>query len=247
MKMKIKLLLLLLMSSVFFADDAYDYYRRGEEAATVADRAQFFNNALLEYKKMETEAFSGKLLYNIANTYFQLGEYGQAILYYQRALVERPRDKKIKTNLTVSIEKAGIVENTQSKVWDILFFFHYRLSITERQMAFLIFGVSALVMWSAYIWSRKQYWRVSGVILTLCWGVFFCSLFWTLYCSSVEGVVVNPSMVRRDAGKHYKNIVDKPITAGTKIRIKGEKGSWFKVEVDDKYVGFIDKDDAEVI
>ena len=241
-------LFLVLINFFVYADQAYEDYTQGEKSITIAERTKFFNMALVEYKKLEGSNASGKLLYNIANTYFQLGEYGQALLYYNRALIEKPRNEKIKANMAVALEKVGVLNASRSRVWEILFFFHHKFSLKERQIAFLFFGIIAVLIWSVYIWRRKYYLRLSGIVITSCWSIFFMSLFWSLYFSSSECVIIKPCMIHRDAGKHYDIIVEKPINSGTKMKIKKDQGDWFKVEVPEKgSIGFINKRDAEII
>ncbi|MCC5709535.1 hypothetical protein LH488_27915, partial [Klebsiella pneumoniae] len=61
------------------SDEAYQSYVEGEKAQTIADRKTQFNHALTLYKDLDNKYHpdfgNGKLFYNIANTYFQLGEY----------------------------------------------------------------------------------------------------------------------------------------------------------------------------
>ena len=71
------------------AEKGKAYYSQGVSAATVAGQSAAFNAALDEFLGLEAAGNpvfgSGKLYYNIGNTYFQLEEYPRAILYYARA------------------------------------------------------------------------------------------------------------------------------------------------------------------
>src|SRR5690348_2052936 len=98
------LILFLLLPLLAYCDDrAFLKYREGEGASNAQERKMAFNDALTLYLQMEGDNPSAKLCYDIANTYYQLSEYGYAILYYNKALVENPRFSEARNNLQIAL------------------------------------------------------------------------------------------------------------------------------------------------
>ena len=56
-------------------------------------------------------------LYTLGNVRFRLGEYGPAILAYERAALLSPRDPDIRTNLKLARQKATAYDEAPSRAW----------------------------------------------------------------------------------------------------------------------------------
>ncbi len=90
------LVLLFSISDLSFAlnvdeqmQQAGEYYRNGE-----------FDNAIKIYEELKSEGYEGTSLYfNLANSYYRIGQLGYAILNYERALKLSPSDEDVKHNL----------------------------------------------------------------------------------------------------------------------------------------------------
>ena len=223
------------------SQEAYDAYTQGERADCASMRATYFNKALSLYKELNKYSNSGELYYNIGNTYFQLGEYALAILYYQKSLIQLPRNNKVKGNLLIAQEKAGIKYKDETKISRLLFFFHTSLSKEERQKIFIFTGTLSLVFWSLYIWIRDNRIKLLSIIFSLFFSIFFISLFWTIYFSANEGVIIKSSMLRRDAGEHYESVADMPVLAGSKVKILDitTDAKWVEIANLNGDVGFV--------
>lgn len=246
-------LFVFIVGSFVYAEDlpqeAYEHYVAGEEAKTIAERRRHFNEALVKYKQLETMNSSGKLLFNIANTYYHLEDYGHAVLYYQRASLLLPRNEKVQSNLTIALENLNITKKQPSRAAKILFFFHHLLSYAERVSIFIVLGAISLIIWSIYIWQRKRLFRFAAILSTSCWALVFGSLIWTAYLAPPQCVIVKASMLRRDAGLHYQKVTENPLTSGTTAEIieRNADGTWFKVVTTDGQVGFIAESDVEIL
>ena len=99
----IVLVLSTLIGSVCWADN-----QRFNEANASYSRNEF-NNAIEIYEALiSEEGYSAGLLYNLANSYAQIGETGKAVLNYRRALVLNPSDADIRGNLELVLNSSGI-------------------------------------------------------------------------------------------------------------------------------------------
>lgn len=65
-------------------------------------------NAVQFYEEASTQSHSANLHGNLANLYFKLEQYGRSILHYRKALLLRPDDRELKTNLAFAIEISAI-------------------------------------------------------------------------------------------------------------------------------------------
>lgn len=233
--------------------EANELYSSGEQATTIAKRKEAFNQALAVYlhadEVFHPEFGNGKLYYNIANTYFQLGEYPQAILYYYRALKLHPRDSKFKRNLLIAEGKAGIIPGPEETTLQRLLFFHSQFSLPERLRLFFVLSLILLLLLSIYLWKRRRGWKLMAQFAGVLWLIMLCSVLFTRYFSPIEGVLVHPSLLYRDAGMQYATVDDQPVLSGTKVRVleASQEGKWLKVITPSDQIGYISSADLNLI
>lgn len=236
---------LCLVGMPLFSHEAADaFYHKGEQAQTVAERREAFNQALRLYAKLEEnhpESRSAALYYNIGNVYFQLGEYPWAILNYYRALNLSPRNEKILRNLNITLEKIGLPEYKQIKPTSYLFFFHNLLSFLERLQILAGLSLLILILLSLYIWGVRYGIKKLLIVLLFCWVVMLLSICYSHYFSPIEGVLVENTALYRDAGEQYAKVSEKPIREGNKLTVLDvvHNGKWLKVLTPEGKVGYI--------
>ena len=233
--------------------EAQAEYFKGETAATLGKRQDAFNKALAFYTDFESQYHpiygNGKLYYNIANSYFQVGEYPWAILYYYRAHALMPRSNKVTDNLEVTLQKVGITAKKEKSVFDKIFFFHKNLSLPERLQTFFTLALFALAFSSLYIWKRNQWLKKGAILATLLSGVFLCSLGYSHYIASTEGVIVRSTALYRDAGYQYAKVIEEPVLSGNKVVILDTTadGKWLKIFTPDGDLGYVPNESIRVI
>lgn len=229
------------------ADEAY---RAGEKATTIAERTEDFNKALTLYAQVEQKYDgNGMLYFNIGNSYFQLGEYSWAILYYYRALALNPRDVLIESNLQAAQRKLGLNDIEKKSVFDWLFFFHTKFSLPERLNALFILGLLLLIFTSFYIWNPQR-WVMRVIILSAClWLITLLSVGYSRYFSPLEGIVVKPTVLYRDAGEQYPKVSDQPILSGSKLQVLDStpEGKWLKVHSPQGEIGYLSASSFRII
>lgn len=70
-----------------------------------------YRDAISQYEVLiERNGYSAPLLFNLGNACYRAGEFGRAILNYERAQVLAPNDESINSNLRLACEKAGVKE-----------------------------------------------------------------------------------------------------------------------------------------
>lgn len=255
----IGLLVLILAMFVFRTGDmravqqAEEYYRKGEMATTIYSRKEAFNHALEILLKLDNTYHpnfgTGRLQYNIGNTYFQLNEYPFSILYYERAKALMPRSPMIKRNLAQTQSRAGL-KITEGPVGLLdLFLLKPYLSLPERLQLFAALAALTLVFASAWLWTRKPWLsKIAGAFLVLAL-VLLVNLGVTHYFSPVEAVLVQAAELRRDAGMEFAQVGNAPFLGGTIVEVVGTSpnGRWLKVAVPGGDFGFMPSEAVKLI
>lgn len=233
-------------------EQADSAYRQGEKAQTLSERQKSFNQALNLYLQAEEQYQpkygNGKLYLNIGNTFFQLEEYPQAILYYYRAQTLLPRNRQVDHNLNLALSKQGVSESSPSTgMWSYLFFFHNFISLPERLQLFGILTLLLLFGISFYVWKRQY--KKWIYILVAIWLLILFSIAYSRFFAPIEGVITHTTLLYRDAGREYAPVSEKPIRAGIKVKILNvlDKGEWLKVVTNTGEVGYLPYENLTII
>lgn len=245
--MKLIIMLCFIFSSVslFSKEEAEDYYYKGEQAKTVVERKEAFNQALKLYSDREerdpSSFANGNLYYNMGNTYFQLNEYGWAVYYYYRALKLQPRNEKITRNLNITLSKLGLPEYKENGVFYNLLFFQHYLSLSEQIKILFLFSLIIITIVSLYLWGVIHSMKALLILPVICWFILIITIGYSLYFSPLEGVMVENSTLYRDAGEHFAKASEAPVREGSKLKVLDVvlNGSWLKVLTPQGTVGYI--------
>ncbi len=232
---------------------AYEEYVLGEKAKSVPNRIDAFNKSLSIYAelftKYEPNGGNGKFYYNIANNYFQLGEYPWAILYYNRAINLMPRDGRVLQNLNIALDKLGIKQEKEVNVFRKFFFFHFGLSKPEKLQLFLTLSSLVIVLSSFYIWKRIIIWKRLSFVSLFLITLLLISLIYSFYFAPIKAIFVKSTAIHRGAGVEYAKIDQEPVKAGEKVEILQvlDDGKWLKVLTNDGNIGFVSQEAAKII
>ncbi len=244
------LLAILFCSGLLMGEDrAFLRYRAGEKATNAAERKAAFNDALSLYLQQETDHPSYQLLYDIANCYYQLHEYGLAILYYNKALKENPRFDAALGNLNITLQKVGLPKKQSGFMESYILFFHTKLSHNEKAVATLLMLFAAFTLLSIHLWMPQGVLKQLAILALWIAAILFSSIIWSDYLSAPEAICIRPVALRRDAGDQYAPVVGSPILVGSSLRVLdvSEGGNWIKVRAQNGEEGYIAKEYARII
>jgi|GEM_PF-6465742 len=232
--MKTILCFLLLIGSVaqqdLFYDAGYEAYKKGEMATSEEERIDHFNKALSFYLQYDKREASGFVLFNIANTYFQLKEYGLAIAYYHKARKMLPRDERIMRNLLKATAKAGVTHEGRA-----LFFSSY-----ERKLLLLAFFISACIFFSLFLW-----WRLVSCVYLASICICACLFFFSdlLYHSfrADEAVVIQTTLLLESPIEQPRAGEDVLLISGNLVEVldSQEQGEYFFARLPSGRKGYI--------
>jgi len=224
--------------------------------AVSAYSAGDYQTALDSFLSIEQDGVrSSELYYNIANSYFKVGNLnGKAILYYERALRWNPSFDDAVQNLslarTLSLDKIDVVPefvlitwlknirdsfSSDGWAWGCIVFFVLMLAA----LFFFRFGHTPAVVKFSF---------VAGIVFLLsslfCIG---CSISLKNELDRVDKAVV---MAPVTSGKSSPNDNGQSlfvIHEGTDVTVIEELGQWIRVELSDGRQGWIQEKDIEVI
>ncbi len=211
-------------------EDAYRFYTEGERAESFMERSESFNSALHEYLKMVSisTAPSARLYYNIGNCYFQLSEYGWATYYYYKASALEPYNEKIKENLSMAAEKAGVVVSLVKEY----------LASLEYEYALVVLIIAFFVVASLVIWLVGKILRLCTYIVGIAVLVGIALYFYYSFFAPLDAVLVRPSILHKDAGAHYAPVKKEPVFLGERVQVVEMHGKWVKIVTPDGTVGY---------
>lgn len=192
---------------------------------------------------------NGGLYYNLANTYFRLGDLGRAIVNYRRAQRLLPHDPNVRENLRFarSLCQTPIEGTAERKLVHSIFFWHFGTSARGRLhfavVAFVIgWCLLAIRLFRSGAWLRNA--AVTALALALVAGgsVFIQQRLNARTPAAV--LVADATIVRKGNGETYDEQFTAPLSAGVEMKIletrKDTHGdAWDRVRFPDGSTGWV--------
>ncbi len=247
------ILILLVLSNNIWAqsEDDYTLLKQANQDYT----AEKYQDAVDKYQKLVNAGnVSGELYYNLANSYYRVGNYKSAILYYERAKLLLPNDENIEYNLTESrkyvkdqieaIPKfflTGIADSVANifseTTWSVLSIFTFVLflvtvviflyskSLILRKLSFYVGVLSILFAFFAFGGASWQYDKIHN---------------------RHYAIVFSPSVTVKSAPNQNGTELF-IIHEGLKVEVKGNSNGWTEIKLADGRVGWLPNAAVEVI
>ncbi len=186
---------------------------------------------------------SAALDYNLGNTYFRLGNLGQAILHYRRAETLAPGDGRIAANLRYARGRVEphISPSGGARLAQHLLAWHYQSSVEQRYAA--LAGCAAVGAGLLLAWLR---WRrallLAGLALLLFGWAAAGSLLWQLRDEARHPhavLVQDQQPLRLARGESADLALPQPLGAGVEVRIVQQRGEWVEVRLANDQTGWL--------
>lgn len=185
------MILAALVTSALLASQANSDYREGEIAHTIVQQEEAYNKALQLYLQLEGPDSPPSLYDMIGNSFYQLGSYGWAILYYQRALELEPRNPLWRQHLQLAEGKLGIPHLAP----------HRWLSHLESLQLLLTSFIALWIALSALIWWPKQrLMKRCCIAVALVTLLSLTQVLYQQYVAPLKAVMVRSSILNEAAG-----------------------------------------------
>lgn len=270
MKIKYFFLLAALLLANCIPVDASERVAEADSAYNAGE----YKRAIDLYKEIAgTEGTSVALLYNLGNAYYQEGDYGNAMVCYQRARRLDPSNDKVNANLRYlsgRVEDANKAEQKGKRfktgMDEPSFFQMVQKSVAQdistdlwatlAAVAFVLFvGFLALYIFSRNVAFRKTGF-FGGIVLFASGMVFLLFAFMGAHArdSDSEGVVLAfKSVLLTEPGKTENSERGPVLTKGTVVRVLSEEVdaegnvTWYKIRLNSDYIGWVAASDLERI
>lgn len=231
------------------------FRQANEVSATDADEAlELYRKALLRFERIVREGGveNGKLYYNIGNTYFRLGDVGNAILNYRRAERYVPNDPNLHQNLEFArARRLDHVELKQrTRILRTLFFWHYDFSLRARAMLFTAAFALVWILSAVRLYHRRTF---------LNYALAGCGALAALMLASIlveeqlrqrtrPGVILSEEAIAREGdSRTYAPSFREPLHAGTEFVLLEDRADWLYVELADGQRGWVPAHDAGLV
>ncbi|MDX2127841.1 MAG: hypothetical protein SFU91_02255 [Chloroherpetonaceae bacterium] len=236
-------------------------YRIQQAQADFKEAGKFFverkfASSLELFRKIDSSGFgSGELYYNIGNCYYKIGDFGRAILYYERAKKELgENDPDIKNNLDLARLK------TKDRIAELPAFF--LSTIARRVLSYFpmwFSGTLVLIFFYLLFASLIVEMRFGlpfsptfknainitlSVLLTISLVIFLSKAYQDFQRD--EAIILSPTSALKSEPLEKASTLTE-IHSGLKVIILNEEQNWFEVRLPNGDKGWINQRDAERI
>jgi len=218
------------------------------QAANAAYQKESYLTAISSYEQILKQNYeSGNLYYNLGNSYYKSGQFGMAILYYEKAHQLIPYDADLQANLKYVTKKLSL---NHSQDWLTILG-----ELVPLETLFLILiGISSLiaglVIFKLFGLTKKPAWQ-SGLHGTLLGtGIIWFALMVLTSISWQQQL--RPQAVAIKAGEVYfepnsASTLYFKISEGAKVTVINEKENWLMLKRTDGKHGWAKKESFKKI
>jgi tetratricopeptide (TPR) repeat protein len=204
-----------------------------------------FQEAIDGYQELvRAGQWNAGLFYDLGNAWFRLGDFGHAILNYERALALEPRHPEAQANLRLARDDARALElekNWAERYADFATITQY--SVT----AALALWVALFAIAQLYFLRRRSTKLVTVTIVALCFAAAAAFVAYTLETGgkgAALAVVTGKNVEARLAtADNAKGVLSLP--SGSQIKVLSERGDWTYAALPNGLRGWVPANSAE--
>ena len=204
-----------------------------------------FGEAAAHYESLVNSGqWNANLFYDLGNAYYRLGDFGQAILNYERALALEPRHPEAEANLQLARDEARALELRRDRIE------RYASFGTVKQYtiaAAIAFWCAVFLAGSMVLPRRRSLGRIALIALSLIVGGTSIFAIITLENGTrgnalavITGKQVQARFATADTAKSMLLL-----PAGSEVKILSERGGWIYVALPNDQRGWIPTNSAE--
>jgi tetratricopeptide (TPR) repeat protein len=225
-----------------FAQSDADFAKANQEYAQA-----HFKEAISGYEALvRAGQWSATLFYDLGNAYFRMGDFGHAILNYERALALERHHPEAKANLQIVRDESRALELQQSRLERYLQF----ASVNQYSIAAAIAFWLAAFAFVMLLFARR---RSTTLIATL----IFCLLIsgvlsYAVYTlergpnGSALAIITGKDVQARLATADSANSV-LALPPGSEVKILSTRGDWIYAALPNNLRGWIPSKDAQQV
>jgi len=229
-------------SAPSFAQPDTDFTKANQEFAE-----GHFKEAISSYEALiHAGQWSANLFYDLGNAYFRTGDFGRAILNYERALALERHHPEAKANLQIARDEARALELQQSRPERYLQF----ASVNQYSFATAIAFWLAIFAVVSLVFARR---RSVTLIAMLMFCLLVCAVsIYAVYTlergahGSALAIVTGKDVQARLATADTANSI-LALPPGSEIKILSTRGDWIYAALPNGLRGWIPVKDAQQV
>jgi tetratricopeptide (TPR) repeat protein len=243
--MKRQLCVLISAIAIFVANTVSASDESAFAAANQAYDEARFQEAAEGYESLvQSGKWNAALFYDLGNAYYRLGNFGKAILNYERALALEPRHPEAQANLRLASDEARALELRSDWIE------RYAAMATVKQFSI----AAAVAFWialfiAARLWLSRR--RSAGGIALIALSLVVCGVsIFGIYTldngtrgNALAIVTAKEVQARLATADNAKSVLLLP--AGSEIKILSERGDWVYAALPNDQRGWIPATSAE--
>ncbi len=252
--MKAKLLIFIFLSLLI---QTIPLFAQAENPAVIFQKANTsyqngdYTGAISAYESLIDKNWNrSNVYYNLGNAYFKEKKLGLAILNYERAKRQSPRDRDIAANLAYV---RGLLEYRieDKRNWYLkaggaaLAFFTIReIGIISLSLGFLFWMTWGI---SLYFQKNKPWGSVRKTLLIVTVGSFSLWMIKSLHDAAFQEAVALKSQAAVRYGPSHKDQVAFKLGEGIKVQLSNKAGEWRQVVLPNGETGWMNQEDMGII
>ena len=186
---------------------------------------------------VDAECVDSRLYYNLGNACFKTDRLGEAIVWYERALLVSPRDEDVQANLRFArhLKRDREPTSSESTVWRFLVGLYRYPTLNELCVAFGMCWLAAFCVAGWRLWRPSAGGRAGHVVLAIC--VLMSATSAGFLASRIYGhesqaaAIVTIEEATAHSGPDAKLTIVFVLHEGTKVRIDRREGQWVLVHL----------------
>jgi tetratricopeptide (TPR) repeat protein len=206
-----------------------------------------FKEAIDDYEALVRSGdWSANLFYDLGNTYFRAGDFGRAILNYERALALEPHHPEAQANLQIARDEARALELQESWLERQLRFAtvnHYTIAAT------IAFWVGAFCIAGLIFARRRSPGLIALSVLSLAsFALFVTFVFWIDAGNKGRALAIvtgNGIEARVATADNANSVLTLP--PGSQIKIVSERGDWLYAVLPNSLRGWLPSKSVEAV
>lgn len=229
----ITILLCLVMPMLTHAEpniltEANQFFSEGVDTENKAEAALLLDKALLRYEQLYRDHPSGRLAYNIGNTYYKLDNKPMALVFYKRAMTTIPGDENLNHNMQIVREELQLNQPAPASSHPWLPSF-VKLQHWHILSLYVLFWITATIR---LIRRRFMAIMIPGLLLFLCLAGSTVIGMEILQPKPAEGVITAPDTIARQGnGRSFEPSFNEPLKAGMECTILEKRGYWLRIQL----------------
>jgi tetratricopeptide (TPR) repeat protein len=204
------------------------------------NKNQFRESAEVYERVIESGAVNGHLYYNLANTYYRIGNLPKSILNYTKAQRLLPRNEDVEANLEHTIRQTvDQLDGRKPYTLGAILFWIHDFNLNEHRLALLWINLAFWITMIVWLRHPSPVTRSARNLLLafLVLAIVSTGSRWYQETHHTTGVIL-PQKIDIHSGWNPTTKVLFQLHQGTVITISQEKDNWYEIELPDTQKGW---------